>query len=80
MADLAVGQGPVQQELGQLAVKVGLILEHLHQLQQVLEKLIIPAREGSWLGPGASWLVALGLGQRSAAGQGAGQEQEASFP
>ena len=67
MADLAIGQGSVQQEFGQLAVEVGLVLEHLHQLQQVLEKLVVPAEKGGWLGPGASR-----LGRGSAAGEGAG--------
>lgn len=56
MADLAVGQGPVQQEFGQLAVEVGLVLQHLHQLQQVLEKLVVPAGKGGRLGPRASRL------------------------
>lgn len=42
VSDLAVSQGPTQQEFGQLAVQVGLILEHLHQLQKVLEELVIP--------------------------------------
>lgn len=46
VANLAVGQGPVQQELGQFAVEVGFVLEHLHQLQQVLEKLIVPVDKG----------------------------------
>lgn len=49
VADLAVGQRPVQQELGQLAVEVGFVLEHLHQLQQVLEKLVVPAEEEAGL-------------------------------
>lgn len=49
VADLAVGQRPVQQEFRQLAVQVGLVLEHLHQLQQVLEQLVIPAgKRGRW--------------------------------
>lgn len=47
MSDLAVSQGSAQQEFGQLAVQVGLIFEHLHQLQEVLEKLIIPAEKES---------------------------------
>lgn len=46
VANLAIGQGPVQQEFGQLAVQVGLVLEYLYQLQQVLEKLIVPAENG----------------------------------
>lgn len=45
VADLAVRQGSVQQEFGQLAVQVGLVFEHLHKLQKVLEKLIIPAEK-----------------------------------
>lgn len=49
MANLAVSQGPVQQEFGQLAVEVGFVLEHLHQLQKVLENLIVPVEnKGSW--------------------------------
>lgn len=53
VADLAVGQGALQQELGQLAVQVRLVLEHLHQLQQVLEELVVPAggRGGRMRGP-----------------------------
>lgn len=47
VADLAVGQGSVQQEFGQLAVQVGLVFEHLHQLQEVLEELAIPAEKES---------------------------------
>lgn len=47
VANLAVSQGPVQQEFGQLAVQVGLIFEHLHQLQKVLEKLVVPAEKES---------------------------------
>lgn len=47
MSDLAVSQGSAQQEFGQLAVQVGLIFEHLYQLQKVLEKLIIPEEKES---------------------------------
>lgn len=46
VADLAVSQGSVQQEFGQLAVQVGLVFEHLHKLQKVLEKFIIPVEKG----------------------------------
>lgn len=74
MADPAIGQGPVQQEFGQLAVEVGLVLEHLHQLQQVLEKLVVPAEKGGRLGPGAPR-----LGRGSAAGKGAGVGREAGL-
>lgn len=68
MADLAIGQGPVQQEFGQLAVEVGLVLEHLHQLQQVLEKLIVPAKKEGRLGGS---FTAGGAGG-SVTGQGSG--------
>ena len=36
-----VGQGSLQQEGGEVAVQVGLVLQHLHQLQQVLQKLVV---------------------------------------
>lgn len=75
VADLAVGQGPVQQEFGQLAVEVGLILEHLYQLQKILENLVVPAEnKGGW-DPKLR-----GSGQGSAAGEGAGQGRESGFP
>lgn len=49
VSDLAVSQGSAQQEFGQLAVQVGLIFEHLHQLQKVLEELIVPEeKESRW--------------------------------
>lgn len=38
---LLIGQGPLQQEGGQVTVQVGLVLQHLHQLDQVLQQLVV---------------------------------------
>lgn len=49
---LAVPLGTVQQEVCEGAVIVGLIAQHLHQLQQVLRQLLITGekREGKKTG------------------------------
>lgn len=94
VADLAVGQGPGQQELGQLAVQVGLVLEHLHQLQQVPEELVVPADRGgrphlsrprARFGPPRAGLHRLGWGgpnrppeEKGALGRGGGERTSTS--
>ena len=57
VADALVGQGPLQQEGGEVTVQVGLVLQHLHQLDEVLQQLAVPGgggREGArsvlWFG------------------------------
>lgn len=40
-----VGQRPLQQEGGEVAVQVGLVLQDLDQLDQVLQQLIVTVEE-----------------------------------